>query len=197
LEGFGVYIYQNAFSENKLIRNHYRGLFKFGEREGLGVHFYSDGSFYIGNWKRNAKHGEAVFVDNFGEKFEMMFDQNRRISENRMLGTKQVNKRLGFVLDLKQVLKGDKERAKKVVNFILNSKKVLKQLFRVGLKEFMEETEDSRKLTVRGMVKLLQKFKIFNRKTGNNIIEWIVKQSEHNFVFTAYTKKNIEVPFYF
>lgn len=193
LEGFGVYIYQNNFTENKHIRNHFRGFFQKGAREGLGVHFYSDGSVYVGEWKQNMKHGQAVFLDDFGEKFLMSFDSNRRIHEARVRNSLVASKRLGFVLDLRECLARTKTEKKDVVNFILNFKRTFKGLFQMGMEEFLEKTEESKKLTVKGVLCLMQKLKVFNRKSGTTMMEWIARRSEHNFIFTGYSKENIEV----
>jgi hypothetical protein len=195
LEGFGVYIYQNNFSMNKLLKNHYRGFFKDGQRDGIGVHFYSDGSVYLGEWKQNHKHGQALFIDGFGEKFQMQFKFNQRIFNKIVDNSITSDKRLGFVLQLWEPLRKFKYKKNEIVNFILNSKSTFKELFKMGIREFVEETEESRKLTILGVLKLLKKMKIFNRKSSCSIMEWIVKQSEHNFIFIGYNKQNIKVQF--
>ena len=193
LEGFGIYIYQNNFSANKYLRNHYRGFFKNGQRDGLGVHFYSDGSVYLGEWKNNNKHGIAIFLDSFGEKFQMNFDLNRRITDKKTTTSLNADKRLGFVLDLWKPHNQVKHNKKNLINFILNFQKIFKEMFKIGMKEFVQQTEQSRKLSIIGVLKLMQKMKIFNRKGGTKILEWIVKHSEHNFIFTGYNKLNIKV----
>jgi hypothetical protein len=193
LEGFGVYIYQNLFSENRSLRNYYKGYFRDGKRSGLGVHFYSDGSFYIGEWKENEKHGKAVFIDGFGERFKMAFEFNGRIQDEKMKESSSANKRLGFVLDLWKPSVNFIYKKRQIVNFILNFKKIFKGLFRLGMTQFRLENEESHKLTLDGVIKLLKKIKVYNRKSGKNLMIWIMKQSEHNYVYTAYSKHDIKV----
>ena len=42
------------------------GEFVNNNREGFGIHYYSDSSCYLGFWKNGQKSGKAIFIDNNG-----------------------------------------------------------------------------------------------------------------------------------
>lgn len=195
LEGFGVYIYQTQGSHRQLVHNHYRGFFVNGQRNGVGTHFYSNGSVYFGEWRANDKHGRALFIDGSGEKFLLEFRRNRRVKSVRVRNSLKADERLGFVLHFWRPLSQINYSQKDLVNFVLNSKRVLKKLFQAGVSEFAHQTEECTKFSVRGVLHLFQKLRVFGPKVDERVMDWVLGQSEHNFIYTGYNRQNIQVSY--
>jgi len=57
----------------------YDGEFKAGRFDGHGVYTYPDGSKYIGNFQQDKRHGEGVFIDANGVKFNEEWRKGERI----------------------------------------------------------------------------------------------------------------------
>jgi hypothetical protein len=57
--------------------NRYKGNFKQGMRDGIGVFFYSTGARYAGQWAGNVKHGEGSFTFEDGSVYEGLFHNDR------------------------------------------------------------------------------------------------------------------------
>ena len=66
MEGYGRYIYLSELSYKKPLRNYYIGEFKNNNRNGFGIHYYSDLSCYIGFWENGIKTGKSIFIDSLG-----------------------------------------------------------------------------------------------------------------------------------
>ena len=66
MKGFGKYIYLNPITSKKPLRNYYIGEFHTNNRNGFGIHYYSDMSTYIGYWKDGIKVGKSIFIDSQG-----------------------------------------------------------------------------------------------------------------------------------
>jgi hypothetical protein len=81
IEGFGQYVYYSGFSIKKQLLNYYLGEFVNNNREGFGIHYYSDGSIYIGYWLNGLKEGKAYFIDNLGHKWVRTYRKNHMSSE--------------------------------------------------------------------------------------------------------------------
>ena len=66
-------------SKNKVLRNRYSGEFKDGQREGLGIFYYANGSTYEGQWKNNCKHGYAMYIDEDGKAIYGYFQRDKLV----------------------------------------------------------------------------------------------------------------------
>lgn len=84
MHGIGYYIYMSELGIKKNIRNFYIGGFEGNNRQGFGLHFYSDGSCYVGNWSNGVKDGKALYVDDLGYYNIKMFSNNH-LKETRRL----------------------------------------------------------------------------------------------------------------
>ena len=76
MSGFGTYLYLSELKGKKNLRNFYIGNFKNNNRDGFGVHFYSDSSVYIGYWKEGIKNGRSLYFDNSNYLFVKHFEKN-------------------------------------------------------------------------------------------------------------------------
>ena len=85
-ENYGTLIYPIIKSlkkslkyEKKTYRNDiYEGEFKNDLREGYGKYIYKDGSYYIGEWKKNLKNGKGIlYYNNNKKKYEGNFKDDK------------------------------------------------------------------------------------------------------------------------
>ena len=84
MHGTGYYIYMSELGIKKNIRNFYIGGFKDNNRQGFGLHFYSDGSCYIGHWNNGVKDGKSLYIDDLGYYNIKVFNNNH-LKETRRL----------------------------------------------------------------------------------------------------------------
>lgn len=192
ISGFGLYIYKDHLNTKKPLCNFYLGHFKKGLRQGLGLHLYSDGSAYIGNWNANLKHGKALFIDSTGEYIKYQFESNRRVKEERASGIEKPDRSLGFVFKSSgsPYLKASK---KQLVNILMSNKATMKALYSQMIIEFGEKKEECLYVGIGSMIKILQRLKLVNHSSGDNVMRQILRFSKHNFVFVGYNELNIEV----
>jgi hypothetical protein len=61
MHGFGRYYYFTEITGKKPLRNFYVGEFRDNNRNGFGLHYYSDLSVYIGEWINGIKTGYSFF----------------------------------------------------------------------------------------------------------------------------------------
>ena len=192
ISGFGLYIYKDHLTTKKPLCNFYLGFFKKGLRQGLGLHLYSDGSTYIGNWNANLKHGSALFIDSTGEHIRYEFDSNRRMKEHRPVQMGRPDRSLGFVFKSSgsPYLKASK---KQLVNILMSNKAAMKSLYSQMIIEFGERREECFFVGVDSMVRILQRLKLVNHSSGSNVLWRLLRLSKHNFVYLGYNEVNIEV----
>ena len=81
-------MYQSSFSIKKQLLNYYIGEFRDNNRDGFGIHCYSDGSIYIGYWENGLKEGKSFFIDNLGHKWVRIYQKNHMINEQAILNDK-------------------------------------------------------------------------------------------------------------
>ena len=75
--GVGSLVWLDNKGETKVQRNRYSGQFLNGNREGLGVFYYANGSIYEGEFVSNKKHGYAVYTDEVGVITKALFEDDR------------------------------------------------------------------------------------------------------------------------
>eukprot|EP00668_Euglena_longa_P012499 GGOE01014954.1.p1 GENE.GGOE01014954.1~~GGOE01014954.1.p1 ORF type:complete len:441 (-),score=104.83 GGOE01014954.1:83-1405(-) len=86
-DGYGVYEWLYLPCDAPLARaggpdtpyqaeNVYKGLFRAGQKHGLGICFYADGSVFEGRWEEDKKHGEGLrrYIDGSAES--VLFDMD-------------------------------------------------------------------------------------------------------------------------
>lgn len=63
IDGFGVYIYKDVIDSVRIINNLYAGPFTLGEKNGIGLHLFSDGSLLAGKWNAGFKEDKFIYRD--------------------------------------------------------------------------------------------------------------------------------------
>ena len=64
--GQGTHVWMEPRGEGKYLRNRYEGEWHNGQKHGIGVFYYSNGSKYVGNWQNNVKQGYGLFIEDNG-----------------------------------------------------------------------------------------------------------------------------------
>jgi len=73
-------LWYEPYSSQKELKSRYEGLWQKGERSGLGIFFYCNGTMYKGEWKSNKKNGFGIFINHEGVIKEGIFSNDRIVS---------------------------------------------------------------------------------------------------------------------
>ena len=80
----GIHVWFENKGEIKLLRNRYIGEWKKGIRNGFGIFFYANGSYYKGEWKNNLKDGFGKYVFENGKCYIGLFENDRMIEKDKL-----------------------------------------------------------------------------------------------------------------
>lgn len=87
-DGMGKLCWTNVLDNGKELQMVYVGLWRNGKREGYGTIYYANGDMLIGNWVADKKEGYQYYIDYYGQEKEILFVNDKMISETKINGHK-------------------------------------------------------------------------------------------------------------
>jgi len=83
--GWGVLNYN---PEDHLNRDEYKGNMVYGQREGYGILYWKDGSYYSGQWSGDMKEGEGTLFYSNGDIYTGHWKQEKKAGEGKYMYSK-------------------------------------------------------------------------------------------------------------
>lgn len=178
LSGFGFYVYLSELNKKKNLRNFYVGEFEGNNREGFGVHFYSDSSVYIGHWKKGLKNDKILFLDNMGYLFLKEFDNNHLKNSERF----EILEKNDFSIPLIYFLENSND------NWDYNCFEKIVKSFNPELKRIYEKISDDlivnkviKGIDFQRFLKFLLNLRFYDSELNEILIQKILRISQNCF----------------
>lgn len=191
MEGFGYYIYLSALGSKKNIRNFYVGNFSKNKREGFGLHFYSDGSCYIGEWVNSVKDGKALYIDDLGY-FHIKNFTNNHLKDTRQFFLKSdcdnTIPKVAFIRFENKTTWNEKD--------LENILKTYYTTIRAYYDSVIENKETSQKIAkmmrIEDIFRFFRKIRIFNLNMNTLNFIQIIRNNKINYTSFQFDKLDLE-----
>ena len=192
IEGFGIYNYKNQQDTIRFMNNIYIGFFSDNNKNGMGVHLFSDGSSIIGKWEEGIKNGTFLYRDRLGH-FSLKEFKNNHLSKTTVCSNSLFY--YSSELTLPKIILLNEKKTINWMNILKSYFGTCKAFYQTSLEETAKskiKDRDTYCMNLTEVLNLLKNLKIFSTRVNFTFVENFIRTYHDNAFCLVFDEKHIE-----